>query len=1272
MAVQADEGEDEEMAFCFFTPLPGEPATVEEALSKPQKKEWKAAMDAEFNSLIENGTWELVELPEGRRPISSKWVFKVKSGADGALERFKSRLVAKGFQQKEKVDFGEIFAPVVKPVTLRTVLAGAAVKGWHVREVELLGERRLAGSGEPIELFEGSGCGSASSGQDVGPYGYRAVSSSGGGTTCWSPDHSASSYYRRLDDLHSERFVPHAITPHWPSGLPQHTAAPVESHLPGPGPFLAARVETCVSSLCTCVVSNPGASRGLCVGAPATTSLAPAFVACSGATSQTAQLSFTLDPGASSCFFRDCTDLTPLRTPVTVALADPSVGPVVARNTTTLPCPAAPSRFLIGYYTPLTPPAGCSTTRSPRSSSLLKTSRSTSLSDTTRVALTECVARHSAVIPPTVSSPYSVVAEGEDTGAAGASGVGPGGAGVVGVEVTPMEDTAASSQSPRPTSPPGLPSVPQFPPRSSLQPVAAEPGGVPGGGTGGLEGVSGGGAGSGVAGARGSGTVAPTPCNLRRPVYGLWQAPRECLVTLRSTLAALDFFSSSADPSLFVRRGSTPFFVLVYVDDLVFATRDRRALASVKEELQRRHTCTDLGALQHYLGLQITRDRAARTITLTQSHMVEQILMRFCFLFSKVQLTPLAVDHGLTAPPSDESFESRGPYRELVGCLMYLMTCTRQDLAYPLSVLARFIAPGRHRPSHWYAAKRVAKYVASTSGMGLVLGGKQPVTLTGFSDSSWADNAETRRSTQGYSFSLGTGAVLWRSTRASSLSSSSCEGEVYAAAMAAQELHWLTFLPTDLGERPCSPPVLFVDNRSAVLLCEEPLLGPAPLGVSQVDPPPLVEPLEISYDSSGPAEGGDLAGDDMAATRCSLRLETPPGFPPRPSSPPLQPVAVDTGAAEGGDTRGEDAGGASPGGADTGGAKTGGTGSGGAETGGAASPSGGGVMGAPAAGPSRSDAGAWSYLDAGGAAAGGTPGGAAGDGAGGAGGTTKGSAGAGGSRGAGAACSGGARTRGAGAAGAGGAGAGGAGGAIRGTGGTGDAGAANGTGTALSRPFFYPQLQSSPPPPDSALRQVFSLPSSTGLTPPLLCPPTDQSQLQLLHGSLLLAPTPHTEVTKSLTKHREPETRASTPVRACRVACPRPPAVSGTHVMTLRPSSVPHRVPLPSPHASSLPDGPDPESDLARAASPTLVDFAARLRFDYVVSLVTTSESVCPPSLAGEPSLGSDVLEDRQFELDCLAAALPRFASMLLGLEGEPDAPNIPTPRSYAKAIAGE
>ncbi|CAI7792469.1 unnamed protein product [Closterium sp. NIES-53] len=615
--------------------------------------------------------------------------------------------------------------------------------------------------------------------------------------------------------------------------------------------------------------------------------------------------------------------------------------------------------------------------------------------------------------------------------------------------------------------------------------------------------------------------------------------------------------------------------------------------------------------------------------------------------------------------------------------------------------------------------------------------------------------------------------------------------------------------------------------------------GPAPLGVSQVDPPPLIEPLEISSDSSGPAEGGDPVADDTAATRRSPRLETPLGFPPRLSSPPPQPAAVDFGAEPGGAEReGEGSGGAATGGvatggAGSGGAVTGGVGSGGADSGADASPIGGGAVGNPTGGHGagqppqpdlletlspqaisawiirRGNPGGGGYGPAGAGAA--SPGGTAS--AGGTGGTVGGAAGAGGTRGAaggggagatsprgatsaggvgptspggtagaggaGAAGPGGARTGGAraagasgavsaggaegtraagtggagatgagaagaagprgartrgtgvaeaggaasggdatgatstggaGAAGAGGAGAGGAGaagprgartggagaaraggavsaggatgaagsggaggtasaggvgaGGIGGIGGTGGAGAAGpggartrgagatgaggaagargaggatgaagiggargtagargagaagargaagaegargadgaagaggagaagagGAGAASSaqrRLFFYQQPQSSLPPPDSVLLQVLNLPSSTGLTPPLLCSQTDQSQPQLLHGSSLPAPTPQTEVTESLTERREPENRASTPVRARRVACPRPPAVLGTHGMALRPSSIPQRVVLPEPPASSLLHVTDPESDLARAGS---------------------------------------------------------------------------------------
>ncbi|CAI7752161.1 unnamed protein product [Closterium sp. NIES-54] len=249
-----------------------------------------------------------------------------------------------------------------------------------------------------------------------------------------------------------------------------------------------------------------------------------------------------------------------------------------------------------------------------------------------------------------------------------------------------------------------------------------------------------------------------TQWSLRRPVYGLRQAPREWHDTFRTTLAALGFVPSTADSSLFLRTDNSmpPFYVLVYVDDLVFATAHTEALTLVKSELQKRHTCTDLGELRSYFGLQITRDRARRTITLTQSHMVHQVFQRFGFQYSSPQLTPLSTSHSLSAPPSDESVEPSGPYPELVGCLMYLMTCTRPDLAYPLSLLARYVAPGRHRKVHWDAAKRVLRYL------------------------------------------------------------SSCEAEIYAGAMAAQELRWLTYLLTDLGEQSRSPPVLYVDNKAMI------------------------------------------------------------------------------------------------------------------------------------------------------------------------------------------------------------------------------------------------------------------------------------------------------------------------------------------------------------------------------------------------------------------------------------------------------------------------
>ena len=89
-----------------------EPITIDEALSSPHPKEWKEATDSEYQSLSDNDTWDLVKLPEEREAIGCKRVFKVKYDGKGRVERFKSRLVAKGYSQRYGVDFAETFSPV--------------------------------------------------------------------------------------------------------------------------------------------------------------------------------------------------------------------------------------------------------------------------------------------------------------------------------------------------------------------------------------------------------------------------------------------------------------------------------------------------------------------------------------------------------------------------------------------------------------------------------------------------------------------------------------------------------------------------------------------------------------------------------------------------------------------------------------------------------------------------------------------------------------------------------------------------------------------------------------------------------------------------------------------------------------------------------------------------------------------------------------------------------------------------------------------------------
>ncbi|CAI7738549.1 unnamed protein product [Closterium sp. NIES-54] len=457
--------------------------------------------------------------------------------------------------------------------------------------------------------------------------------------------------------------------------------------------------------------------------------------------------------------------------------------------------------------------------------------------------------------------------------------------------------------------------------------------------------------------------------------------------------------------------------------------------------------------------------------------------------------------------------------------------------------------------------------------------------------------------------------------------------------------------------------------------------GPAPSGVSQVDP---VEPVEVAVDSG------------------AARVAEPTGAGPGGA----EPGVAESECAEPGGAEPERV---EPGGTESGGAVPGGAESGGAEPERAES-------GGPPGVPSRREPLSPQQLcewyarrcrraaGATGPAAGGASGAAGGAAS--AGGTgTVGAAGAGGGAGVGAVGVGAVSTGGAaGVGGVGGPGAGGAAGVVAGdpgAEGTGAISAVSG-GAARPRPYYIALLQ-----------QVLGLPPSPS-PPPLLSPPPVQSPSQLQPASPLPGPSPYSGPTRGLTEHCEPESRPVSPesrpaslesrfeshVRAVhtghRVPRQHPPSVPSTHSMTLCPSTSPQRVPLPSLPASSLPALTDPESDSLRTASPTvtrllatvvtdpsfestaasalvaeLVVFAAHFRLDYAASLVAESASVCPPSVKGECALSTDVLEDRQEEFECFATAVPHLVSMLLSLEGDSDAPDIPTPRSYEEAIEG-
>jgi hypothetical protein len=316
---------------------------------------------------------------------------------------------------------------------------------------------------------------------------------------------------------------------------------------------------------------------------------------------------------------------------------------------------------------------------------------------------------------------------------------------------------------------------------------------------------------------------------LKRHVYGLKQAPRTWFRTLSEHLVSIGFKPCIHDPCLFTRRSEGRLaYIFVYVDDLVIATNTVAEMRIVKRELSGKWSMKDLGPIESILGIRVIRDREKRTLTIGQERYIDVVLSKFKLSDVKAAKTPMSPGYKLTKQgcpktPEEQALASRRPYREMIGSLMYLMVCTRPDIAYAISQLSRYCS--NHGTEHWNALLQVVRYIKGTKSVGITYRGGLLLYPSLFSDASFASDVDSKKSVSAYIAYVGGGPISWKSKLQSTVALSSCESEYIALCAAAQESVHLRYLFLELvPDVKGTPIVVFEDNTSTIEVSKNPVL----------------------------------------------------------------------------------------------------------------------------------------------------------------------------------------------------------------------------------------------------------------------------------------------------------------------------------------------------------------------------------------------------------------------------------------------------------------
>ena len=319
-------------------------------------------------------------------------------------------------------------------------------------------------------------------------------------------------------------------------------------------------------------------------------------------------------------------------------------------------------------------------------------------------------------------------------------------------------------------------------------------------------------------------------CLLKRAIYGLKQAGREWYELLCQIMLKLGFRRCRIEHVVFCKYNETDALIVAAdVDDMTIAGNSKTAIRRFKEGLGHEVKIKDLGDLHWMLGIEVERDRGARTISFSQQAYIRKILERFGLEDAYSLSTPLDPHHKLSlaqCPDNPRQYRSMRdvPYREAIGSLMYAALGTMPDIMFAVTFLSQFMQNPGH--AHWEEVKRVFRYLKGTMHWKLTIGmgghwdwaepeKRDRVGLEGFMDADGASQYH-RHSISGYVFTIDGGAVSWSSKKQSIVTLSNTEGEYIAVTHAAKEALWIRMFLSEITRPLTQLVTIFCDNQSAI------------------------------------------------------------------------------------------------------------------------------------------------------------------------------------------------------------------------------------------------------------------------------------------------------------------------------------------------------------------------------------------------------------------------------------------------------------------------